>query len=377
MTVKSEFVTSKKAFTQWVSKHPEMKPIKYQFYILFLLIITKFLWAKHVDKVAMDYAADAISIYGIFLLLWLYKKKKSLRQKYHEAVDEGESSSSEAGNLPSRVPQGFLNFPAIAKFALPALGVALAGVFLLRSGQGLDATLDASKGYDVNYHASLAKAFEKMSESQKNTYNWVVSELSEGTFISLYGKHPTVREVINGQLDIWEENNKKALAEQKLVVSSKSEEISARDALKERAKKLLGTIAASAKITTKIEGSSCQGVVCDKDEATLISYKVDNPNNLQLSEMPCKAKVTPKDSVMYYTYKLDGCEKQGNFETKIIIPKGVSFDGATLEVLFVDDEAMVSYGTPAIPKDIPEVVRLKELEEANKNIADGRDSLKG
>jgi hypothetical protein len=46
-------------------------------------------------------------------------------------------------------------------------------------------------------------------------------------------------------------------------------------------------------------------------------------------------------------------------------------------MLFVDDEAMVSYATPAIPKDISEVVRLKALEEANKNILDDRDSLKG
>lgn len=73
---------------------------------------------------------------------------------------------------------------------------------------------------------------------------------------------------------------------------------------------------------------------------------------------------------------LGGCEKPGKFETKIIIPKGVSSDGAALDVLFTDDEAMVDYTTPAIPKDIPEVLRLKELEQNYKNIVDGRATLK-
>lgn len=37
---------------------------------------------------------------------------------------------------------------------------------------------------------------------------------------------------------------------------------------------------------------------------------------------------------------------------------------------------MVDYTTPAIPKDIPEVLRPKELEQNYKNIVDGRATLK-
>lgn len=54
----------------------------------------------------------------------------------------------------------------------------------------------------------------------------------------------------------------------------------------------------------------------------------------------------------------------------------MSPDRAALDVLFADDEAMVDYTTPAIPKDIPEVLRPKELEQNYKNIVDGRATLK-
>jgi len=380
MTSEAQAVFNKKSFAQWLGQRSEIKSIKFQVYAVCILLLSKILWGKSFEEKTVDYLVGAILLYGLFLIFQLHRKKKRLKQEYQDALESAHRTGA-TGTAASSAQQGETraasNAGTIAKYGVVLLAVGLLASIFLRKGEGLDAEIDASKGFDVNYHASLAKAFEKMSESQKSTYNWVLTDFSEGHYISRYGKHPTVREVIQGQLDLWDKNNERELADQKSLVASKGEDIAARTALQERAKALLGTVAATAEITTRAGRKSCEGVVCDDGVTTLIAYRVYDPNNLHLQKMPCSAKVTPRNSDKYYTYELDGCAKQGAFETRINVPKGESFDGATVNVLFTDNEAMADYGVPAIPVDIPEVVKLRSLEQGKKEIADARESLKG
>lgn len=249
------------------------------------------------------------------------------------------------------------------------------------SGKGLDAKLDASKGYDVDYHASLSKAFLDMTKEQQAAYNWVVQPLSQEYFIAYYGKTPTVRAVINGQLDKFKDNNAKEIAAQVVFLAEKASEVAETKALQKKARDLLDSVTATATITPagKQTDSVCKGIACTSsetnDQLLIVDYVVKNPSNLNLSVLPCSIEITTQEKDTYTSDLSSGCARAGSFRHKVLVPSSVDIKTATYKVLFKDEAAMTASYDPAIPADHPAVKRLKDLEEIREEIAKARQTL--
>jgi len=250
-------------------------------------------------------------------------------------------------------------------------------------GEGINAKLDASQGYDGNYHATLAKAFLGMTQKQKEAYNWVVENLDANYFVAYYGKNPRVLDVIIGQLDRFEQNNNKALNEKENEAKQYAEAISERKALQEKARAILASINATGTSVKRTDSSAkCQGLACSDAGQTVwyIDYTVSNPQGLLLSRYECKAKVTNPDwGGEYWTINLpQGCARSGSYQHKVNWgddnPK--DFTGAKVVIEFDEDSAQMS-GTyeQAIPADVPVVAKIKELEQIRSIIATYRKTI--
>lgn len=237
-------------------------------------------------------------------------------------------------------------------------------------GAGLDATLDASNGFDVNYHTTLSKAFEKMTGDQQNIYNWAVENLTEGEFIADYGKKPTVREVIKGQVKMAVDANRAAILNQSSLIEQNANEIAERTRVQEKARQLLQTITATASIErAKNSEKTCQGVVCGETPTAVIHFVIHNPNDLKLEQLPCSAVITPVGSGVTYTYDLsDNCSGGDDKLSPVQLPAGVSFDGAKIEIKFDFEDAETDGFEKAIPDSLDVTKTMVDLENQRQRL---------
>lgn len=261
-----------------------------------------------------------------------------------------------------------------------AVAVSLAACDFV-GGEGLDAKLDASAGYDVNYQASLSTAILKMTREQVELYTWAVTDLTIGFFISHYGKHPTARQVISGELDRLAQNNKNLLAKQTEILANMAVEVAKRQQLQTKARDLIGHLVATGEVVvSKRVTKDCHGIVCSDEETTqtFINYVVEDPDKLHLGSVPCSAVLAPKGKVDIVSYDLADCQIAGRHQLEITPPRGVSLAGAVVGIVFDYDKAWTadqySYQY-SIPEDLPEVAQAKEYEANLKGIAERRALL--
>lgn len=265
-------------------------------------------------------------------------------------------------------------------FQKKCFGLYLAMSFLAAcsSGEGIDAALDAKNGYDVNYHASLSKAFLKMTQDQQETYNWVVSDLSQEYFIAYYGKTPTVKTVIDGQLNRFAENNGKQIADQKAFIAKNADEIEVSEAQRKRSVEIIRSIKVDAHyVVGKPNKKLCQGLGCDDErkEVPMIEYHVSDPRNLNLGKLPCYAQIEAPGLEKPLTVDFRGCNEPGTFREVVEVPKGVSLEGTKINVFFVTNDARMHDYSRAVPNRHPALVRMMELESTRDLIAKTKKSM--
>lgn len=246
------------------------------------------------------------------------------------------------------------------------------------SGEGLDATLNASNGYDVNYHASLSKAFLKMTPTQQEAYNWAVGDLLQQNFIAMYGTTPTVRKVIEGEIRRYEKQSDEQIAKQKERMAAVEGEIAENEELRRKAKEVLDTIAVSAKyVVGKPEKQKCEGLACvdEKLEAPMVEYVVSNPRKLDLAKYPCHAEIVAPNSDKKEKIDLDGCDKEGTFRKEIKRTIPFPLESAEIKVVLDQSEARLKNYSKAIPHRHPAVVDMKYLQLQREEIAKYRKAL--
>jgi hypothetical protein len=233
------------------------------------------------------------------------------------------------------------------------------------TGEGLDAKLDAAKGFDVNYQATLSKAFEKMTGDQRGVYNWAVENLTDGQFVAKYGKEPTVREVMKGQIKMANDANEEAILNQMKLIEGSAAEIAERTRLRKEARQLLQSISATGTVARSTKTQTiCEGVVCSETQPVVVDVVVSNPKSIKLKRLQCSAIITPAGGSTTYTYKLwDECSDAGDWVKSITLPAGVSFDGAKVDVTFDFENAEVDYGNKAIPESLEVTKTMADLED--------------
>lgn len=260
----------------------------------------------------------------------------------------------------------------IAVASVAAIALSACGGY----GKGMEAKLDASQGYDVNYHASLAKAVLDMTKEQQKTYSWLVANLSQEYFIAYYGKTPTVKEVMQGQLSKFTETNTREFAEQTALLVTKAAEIAEAKAAQKKARDLLHSITTTLKVTPlgASPESTCKGIACESTNEQLIlaDYVVNNPRHVVLAALPCYAEFTQPGKPEPTSVAIGSCHETGRYQYKVSLPKDVDVAKSTVTIKYDDDKALTTGFMPAIPEDHPDELKMKKIIEIRGKIAEAK-----
>lgn len=246
-----------------------------------------------------------------------------------------------------------------------------------KEGVGLDAKIDASKGYDVNYHASLQKAVDQMSPVQIQAYTSAVYEVTEGVFVSRYGRTTTPRIVIQERIDAWTANadEQYKLAKQEEV--KLADEIASREKFRQEAINLLKRITASnLRLVYAKPTQVCEGVVCRDVTPVELQYVINFPAGLELSHLACEFTVTSADGSQTLTFRDSECKAGQWFYKK---SPEIQFDirDAQISASFDIESARTGrYGLePAIPAPHPVTEKLNSIKKEQELIESYRKAI--
>ncbi|MBS1144270.1 MAG: hypothetical protein H6R14_1676 [Proteobacteria bacterium] len=245
------------------------------------------------------------------------------------------------------------------------------------SGKGIDARLDATKGYDANFNASVIKALESASPQQREIFLGLVEGLPLEHFLARYGKEPTVKEVANGQLERYIAQLQEEIAHLESRINSPASELqSIVQKISEANRKMESISGEVTEIKQKDwDSSHCNSSGCVKKYA--INVKINAPAGITFSKLPCTIEIKPQGATAPFTI-VENCGGRpgGDYTFEIADKEAISFVNATSKIEFIRSEARQKNGDseeyviPRRPKEI------EELDQGKSRLATAQASKK-
>jgi outer membrane murein-binding lipoprotein Lpp len=234
------------------------------------------------------------------------------------------------------------------------------------SGEGIHASLDVSTGYGVDYQASLAKAWEKMSSVQRDAFNALISNLGAGDVIARYGKSPTPASIVNGEI---ERDMKSLQAQQKDVqkrIDEMRDRIAAREAQRAKAISTLKAISGTAEFVTGATLTAHWATLCKNSCSgwgALNAFTTTSvPDGAQIKTIDCKGEYTydGKSYPMEF-YCSSGRAFNGDRYPKIPVAE---LAGKKITLTYDLYSAKDSNGDLLVPPQYEEVNELASIEQS-------------
>lgn len=229
------------------------------------------------------------------------------------------------------------------------------------SGEGINARLDASHGYDVNFKASVIKALDKTSDQQREVFLAAIEALPPAHFLARYGKEPTVKEVTLGELDRYIAKTTEKV--EHLQADSDIPRIQQKTSAAERElDKVTGSVTSI--IQKDFDPSDCENSGCIK---YAIHVKINNPNGIKFTRLPCIVEVMLQNTSSFTTLEIANCggNDKGEYVFEVSDMKTISYINAITKVSFIRSEAKHRFENaeePFIPRSDKIVILNQEKE---------------
>lgn len=245
------------------------------------------------------------------------------------------------------------------------------------SGEGIDARLDATKGYDANFNASVIKSLGKASPQQREIFLGLVEGLPLEHFLARYGKEPTVKEVAHGQLDRYIAQLQEEIRHLETQVNAPGSELQSIQAKIAETNVLMDSVSgAVTSIAQKDwDSSHCNNSGCLKKY--VINVKINAPVGMKFTKLPCTVELTPKGVATPFSI-VENCggNDSNEYAFEISDKETISFTNAARKIEFIRSEARRKNGDvdelviPRRPKEI------EQLDQAKSRLATSTTSKK-
>jgi hypothetical protein len=236
----------------------------------------------------------------------------------------------------------------------------------LLPGNGVQARLDLSDGLrSERFYASRMDASALLTDQQRSVLAWAILKLDKEKAHDIYGKHPTVRTLVMGEIlrtaDLYRDNMREQ--EAKLGAMDPNAVQASRDAFVVRQQKRLDELKLFDTYAPTIVGVEKERI-SDRSYA-VVKYHLQLPDDLVLRFLPCALAYSDKDLILKGKLEFDCLfmPASGNeYRARILLPE--DFDVARLQL-----KLSVEFGRAIVERRADRFAAIDPIEESIPELA--------
>lgn len=222
-------------------------------------------------------------------------------------------------------------------------------------GSGVQTTLDASQGLeDGRFLASQRTAFLRMSPVQVEAFEWAMGQLNGELFIQRYGRSPSVRQVVVGEVMRAVDARRREIETLRGKLAGMEKLVEETEIRRQRALDALGRVRPS---VTQVDR---------EEHGYSVRYRIDLPAGVSFKRLPCNVIYRGRDQARERRQGFDCVDRprmpSGEYRVALLGMKQLPV-AVVIEAQY-DLATLIAPATSAyfVPPQVPEVTALQEAQ---------------